>query len=102
MNIDIKKIEKLKVVKVFSNSILVENLENTRGIVYISEIAKSYIISINDLYKVNDVVYGYLIKKDNDKVFYSLKSGHTSDSKFVNESGGGCLMLLKYVGGDPR
>lgn len=96
MKIKNNNIEKLRVIRVNTNNVFVENLENQRGIIFINEVANSFIVSLPSVLKTGDIVYGYLFKKEGNKRFYSLKVGHTSSSRFVNETGGGYLGI-KYL-----
>ncbi len=90
---NVEKIEKLKILKINQKNIIVQNNKNQKGIVYISNISNSYIVSLDSLFNVNDVVYGYLLKVEGYRRFYSLKykHGHTKRGKPVSEIGGGPL-----------
>ncbi len=98
MKINEDKIEKLKVLKINPNSLLIENMKGQKGVIHITEISNSYVVSLSQTFKVNDVIYGYLIKKVGFRRFYSLKVGHISEKKrkIINETGGGYLGL-KYL-----
>ncbi len=100
MKVDVSKIEKLTIIKINKNNIIVKNNKGQKGIVYISNISKSFIPSLEDMFDISDVVYGYLIKQDNDRRFYSLKHLHgetTRKKRPIKESGGGSLGLLYLV-----
>lgn len=99
MKIDVDKIEKLRVIKINTNNIIVENLKKQKGIIYISEISNSYIVSLDEMYKVDDIVYGYLMNVEGPRRFYSLKVGHTKKkmSRPINETGGGYLGILYLI-----
>ncbi len=98
MKINEEKIEKLRILKINSNSILIENMKGQKGVIHITEVSNSYVVSLSDTFKVNDIVYGYLVKKSGFRKFYSLKVGHINDKKrkMINETGGGYLGL-KYL-----
>lgn len=93
MNIDVNKIEKLKILKINKKNIIVQNNKHQKGIVYISNVSNNYIVSLDNLFAVNDVVYGYLTKIEGYRRFYSLKQmhGYTKKNKAVLEVGGGPL-----------
>lgn len=97
MKIEKNKIEKLKIIKVNSNNLIVENNENNKGIIHINEISNSYIADLESLYDVGLTVYAVLLKKEGFRRFYSLKRGHSSTNKFVKETGGGCLGLIYLI-----
>lgn len=97
MIIDKEKIYKLKILIVKNNCLIVENILNQKGSIFIGEISKSYIVDLNKLYSKGDIIYAYLIKEDNSRRYYSLKIGHTSNSKYVNEYGGGYLGLIYQI-----
>ncbi len=98
MKIQEEKIEKLRIIKINQNSLLVENRVGQKGIIHITEISNSYIVSLVKIFNINDIVYGYLINKSGYKRFYSLKVGHITEQKkkIINETGGGYLGL-KYL-----
>ncbi len=91
MKIDKNKIEKLKVIKINNNNIIVENIKNEKGIIYISNISRSYIVLLTDLFEINDIIYGVLINIEGYRRFYSLIEGHNTN---INEIGGGCLGIF--------
>ncbi len=98
MKINEEKIEKLKILKINPNSLLIENMKGQKGIIHITEISNSYVVSLNNIFQTNDIVYGYLIKQVGYRRFYSLKVGHISEKKrkVISETGGGYLGL-KYL-----
>ncbi len=95
MKIQEEKIEKLRILKINQNSLLVENRVGQKGIIHITEISNSYIVSLTKIFSVGDAVYGYLISQNGYKRFYSLKVGHITEQKkkIINETGGGYLGL---------
>lgn len=98
MIIDDNKIEKLKIIKINHSSLLVENMVGKKGLIHITEVSNSFIVNLEDIFSVGDIVYGYLIKEQGYKRFYSLKVGHSNERnrKMINETGGGCLGV-KYL-----
>lgn len=99
MKIDANKIEKLKVVKINKNNIIVVNLKGEKGIIYISNISNSFIVSLEAMFKPNDTIYGYLIDVEGTRRFYSLKVGHMKKklTRPIVETGGGYLGILYLV-----
>ncbi|MGL5020523.1 MAG: hypothetical protein ACRC5R_00650 [Mycoplasmatales bacterium] len=92
MNIQIDKIEKLKIHKINQNNVIVENNLNQKGIIHIADISNSFIVSLENEFNIGDIVYGYLTKTDDFRRFYSLKIGHNNPKKSqYTESGGGIL-----------
>lgn len=98
MKIHDEKIEKLTILKINPSSILVENRLGQKGIIHITEISNSYVVSLTNIFAVGDIIYGYLVSKKGYKRFYSLKAGHITEQKkkIINETGGGYLGI-KYL-----
>ncbi len=100
MKIDVNKIEKLKIIKINKNNLIVQNNKGQKGIVYISNISNNYIVDIYELFKINDIVYGYLEKIEEMRRFYTLKVLHgetTRKKRPIGEVGGGSLGCLYLV-----
>lgn len=92
MDIQIENIEKLKIIKINQNNIIVENNLNQKGIIHIADVSYSFIHDLNTVFNVGDITYGYLTKTDDFRRFYSLKVGHLEKNKKVyTEIGGGVL-----------
>ncbi len=98
MKIIEEKIEKLVILKINPSSILVENRKGQKGIIHITEISNSYVVSLSNIFSEGDIIYGYLVSQKGYKRFYSLKAGHITEQKkkIINETGGGYLGI-KYL-----
>lgn len=94
-----KKVERLKVVEIKGNGVIVSLNNGTTGFIHISEVSHSFIEDLERLFKVGEIIYGVKKKTHYGKTYYSLKVGHTMpravQRKFhVSESGGGYLGLV--------
>ncbi len=92
MNIENNAIEKLKVLKVNKNNLIVENTINKRGIILIKNVSYYYVEDLSRDFKEGDTIYGILIETIENRRFYSLKIGHDKKKvKLLRETGGGNL-----------
>ncbi len=96
-----KKIERLKVIVINKNGIIVERINGESGFVHISEVAHGYIADLNNNFKVGDIIYGVRKKSHYGKKYYSLKTGHSMpryiQKKYkVSETGGGYLGIIHH------
>lgn len=98
MKLETNRIEKVKVIKVNKNNIIVLNNKKQKGIIYITEMSHFFVANVFDEYKVGNVVYAYLLKQEDENRYYSLKVGHVKEEeRFAMEVGGGFLGLKHLV-----
>lgn len=98
MKFETSRIEKVKIIKVNKNNIIVINNRKQKGIIYITEMSHFFVANVFDEFKVGDSIYAYLLEQEDENRFYSLKIGHVKeDERFAMEVGGGFLGLQYLV-----
>lgn len=94
-----KKVERLKVVDIKKNGVIVSLTNGETGFIHISEVSHGFVEDLGKLFKIGEIIYGVKKKNHYGKTYYSLKVGHTMhrdvQKKFkVSENGGGYLGLI--------
>ena len=75
--------------------------DNYRGLIHISEVSNKFIIDLNDLYKIGDVIKAKILEVDEEKLQVKLSIKKTKPLKYkknvIKEKGEGYKILERNL-----